>query len=137
MSQFFSPGANRPFTKNEFETFHNLNITEDDFIELHHIFKNALRNFGLGDNHIPTTFLPAQPLLINILNMTKKGCNLYCRFLTKKSKLDNPNVASEIKWHNELACQFSLDFWSKTYSMTAAIKNENFMNFSASILSQQ
>ena len=125
MSQFFSPGENRPFTKYEFETVHNLNITKNDFLELHYIFKNAIRNLGSEYMNIPIKFLPAQPLLMNILYMTKKVCNLFCRFLTKISNFNNPTVTTEIKWQRELGCRYSLNVWSKTYSITAAIKDEN------------
>ena len=35
----------------------------------------------------------------------------------------------ETKWHNELNCVFGVEFWNRTYSLTASIKYENKMKY--------
>ena len=35
----------------------------------------------------------------------------------------------ESKWHTELNCSFGSDFWNRTHSLAAGIKNENKMKF--------
>ena len=79
---------------------------------------------GLRNESIFVT-LPSQPLLISILNLTKTGCGAYNRLLDKKSNLNRPQTKSEGKWHIELQCTFSIEFWNKTYTLAANIKNDN------------
>ena len=92
---------------------------------LKYIIKIAFRNLGLNDDHGIVTNYPTQPLLIHVLNLTKKGCNLYGRLLKKKNNLGRTMTKSENKWHNELNCTFGINFWNMTYALTANIKNEN------------
>ena len=125
ISDFYEPGTSRLFTKDQFENAHNLQINNDDFLELNYIIKSALRKLGLQDNHDICTFLPSQPLLIDILSLTKKGCSTYSKLLRKKSILTRNHSKPENKWHRELGCTFGIEFWNKTYCLTARIKQEN------------
>ena len=125
ISDFYEPETSRLFTKDQFENAHNLQINNDDFIELNYIIKSALRKLGLQDNHDICTFLPSQPLLIDILSLTKKGCSTYSKLLRKKSILTRNHSKPENKWHRELGCTFGIEFWNKTYCLTARIKQEN------------
>lgn len=84
-----------------------------------------MRSVGLNCNSFIKTFLPYQPLLINIVNLTKKGCSVYCKFLKKRSNLNTTLAERENKWHRELNCTFGSSFWNKTYTLAADIKNEN------------
>ena len=89
ISDFYSPGTQNLYTREELENVYNLEISNESLLEIHYIIKLALRNLGFKDNQSIISFLPTQPLLINILNMTKKGCNVYCRLLKIEFK---PNL---------------------------------------------
>ena len=91
---------------------------------LKYIIKVAYRSLGLRDDHI-STFLPYQPLLLTILNLTKTGCNTYAKLLKKKHNLNQTQVKSETKWHRELGCTFGVDFWNQTYILNSSIRYEN------------
>ena len=102
-----------------------MEVTNEEFIEIKYIIKLAYRNLGLRDDHNISTILPFQPLLIHILNLTKSGCVAYSKLLRKKNNLNRNQTKSESKWHLELGCTFGVEFWNKTYSLTAGIKHEN------------
>ena len=71
------------------------------------------------------TFLSFQPLLINVVNLSKKGCSVYSKFLKKKINLNTPLTERENKWHAELKCTYGTNFWNRTYNLAASIKHEN------------
>ena len=125
ISDFYSPGTNQLYSKDQFESRYRLEISNEDFVELKYIIKVAFRKLGLGDDDNICNFLPYQPLLLNILNLTKSGCTAYRKLLKKKSNLSRSQTKSEGKWHLELGSIFGIDFWNKTYSLTANIRHEN------------
>ena len=59
------------FSKNELENRYNIQINNEDLVEIKYIIKLAFRSLGLKDDHGICTFLPSQPLLIHILNLSK------------------------------------------------------------------
>jgi hypothetical protein len=125
ISDFYRPGSSTLLTKNELEQKYDIVIVDANLIELHYIIKMSMKNIGLKDNCSIVTILPYQPLLINIANITKKGCNVYCKFLKKKINLNTTLEVRENKWHTELQCTFGTNFWNKTYALAAGIKYEN------------
>ena len=129
MSDFYNPGTNILLTKIQLEERFNIIMSEELYIELRYIFKNACRSLGLVDSFFPSTHLPAQPLLIKMANIVKKGCNAYYRFLRKSINMSINLVDRERRWHNELGCVFGIDYWNKIYALTAGIKNENKMKY--------
>ena len=108
-----------------------MDISEETLVKLKYIFKLAYRKLGVQvqDDNIEPTFYLFQPLLINIINQTKKGCNVYYRYLRKKVNLNSTMSERETKWHNELNCVFGIEFWNRIYGLTASIKNENKMKY--------
>ena len=129
ISDFFHPGTNIYLTREEMEQKYTINMSNETFIEFQYIFKVARRNLGLNDEIIIPIFLPFQPLLIKIANLVKKGCNVYYKLLRKKINLKTSMAERESKWHLELNCVYGVDFWNKTYDLTAAIKNDNKIKF--------
>ena len=127
ISDFYKPGTSCTLSKTEFENKYNVIITDETLLQFHYIFRMARGTLGLGRES--TTFYPTQPLLINIANLTKKGCNVYTRLISKKSNLQRNHSDREQKWHRELDCTFGTVFWDKCYSLTASIKNENRMKW--------
>ena len=129
ISDFYVPGTSQLYTKEQLENKHHIEIDNNDFIELKHIITTSFRKLGLANEPNIATFLPTQPLLISVLNLTKKGCGAYSRLLKKKSNLRRILSKSESKWHAELGCTFSVDFWNQTYNLTSNIKNDNRMRW--------
>ena len=125
ISDFYHHGSGTLLTKPELENKYQIILSEETLMELHYIIKTARRSLEIKDSSIIQTFSPFQPLLINIVNLTKKGCGIYCKFLKKKKNLNSPLIERERKWHNELQCTFGTEFWNKTYAFTASIKHEN------------
>ena len=125
MSDFYVSGSGTMLSKNELENKYQVMISEESFKELHYVIKTARQRLGIKDDSLIPTFLPFQPLLINIVNLTKKGCSTYCKLIKKKPNLKTSLADREQKWHNELQCTFGTDFWNKIYSFTASIKHEN------------
>ena len=125
MSDFYVCGSGTMLSKNELENKYQVMISEESFIELHYVIKTARQRLGIKDDSSIPTFLPFQPLLINIVNLTKKGCSTYCKLIKKKPNLKTSLADREQKWHNKLQCTFGTDFWNKIYSFTASIKHEN------------
>ena len=123
ISDFLIPGTQQLLKKAEFEKMHAIEITDENLTELHYIIKLSCKRLGIKDPIAP--FLPSQPLLIGLLNLTKKGCSAYYKILKKRSNLGRTLTASENKWHMELGCTFGPVFWNKSYSLNASIKNDN------------
>ena len=111
------------------EARYGINISNESLLELHYIFKISRRNLGLRDDQAFPNFLPSQPLLINILNMSQKGCSLFYRLLRKHLNLKTSLSTRENRWHTELQQTFGIEFWNNTYNLAASIKNENKMKY--------
>ena len=75
MSDFYHPGTNEYLTRVDFGEKFNIILTEETYTEFRYIFQLAQRNLGITENTLISTFLPLQPLLIDIVNQIKKGCN--------------------------------------------------------------
>ena len=123
MSDFYEPGTFQHHSRAEIEARYGINISNESLLELHYIFKISRRNLGLRDDQAFPTFLPSQPLLINILNMSQKGCSLFYRLLRKHLNLKTSLSTRENRWHTELQQTFGIEFWNNTYNLAASIKN--------------
>ena len=129
ISELCIPGTGNLYNKAELENNLELVVSDEDWTELKYIIKLANRSLGIQDDHQFTNFLPRQPLLIELLNLTKKGCNVYNRILSKKNNLERALSVTETKWNQELNCILSPDFWNKTYCLASSIKNDNRMKW--------
>ena len=125
ISDFFKEGSCDLLTKIELETKYQIELNEEDILEMHYIINTTFRNLGINMRNSSSPFPPTQPLLINLANISKKGCSSYSRFLKKKKNLNTPLTAREEKWHSELQTVFSINFWNKTYSLSSEIRFEN------------
>ena len=68
---------------------------------------------------------PLQPLLINIANITKSGCNRYYRMLVKNNALESTAQVRERKWNLELGRTYGVHVWNSIYVLCSKIRNEN------------
>ena len=125
ISDFYKNGSSNKLSRVELENTFRVMISDETLIEMHFIIDTSFRALGLNVKNFKSPHLPCQPLLINVLNMSKKGCSVYSKFLKKKKNLNSPVVERETKWHTELQTVFSINFWNKTYTLTSEIKFEN------------
>ena len=125
VSDFFQAGSDILLTKLELENKYQIEISEETLIEMNYIINCTFRGLGINQTNCISPFLPVQPLLINVSNVSKKGCGAFSKFLNKNKNLNTPLADREAKWHTELQTQFSINFWNKTYAHTAGIKFEN------------
>ena len=129
VSDFFNPATGHLRSKTELNDGLNTDIDEDTVVEIHHIIKCAFRMIGLKHDFKPTITLPCRPLLIQIANISQKGCNLYTKLLSKQNHLTANLENRENKWHIELNVTFGVDLWAKIYAKSAEIKYENKMKW--------
>ena len=125
IADFYINGTNIFASKHELERKYDIEISEENLRELHYIITTTRQRVGVKPNVGTEPYYPTQPLLINILNLTKTGCIVYYRLLRKKQNLRNDTTDRETRWHNELGTVYGVDFWAKTYFLAANIKFEN------------
>ena len=68
---------------------------------------------------------PRQSLIIQIAARNKRGCRGFYNTFRAKANHRNLTRKYEQKWHNELGCSLSIDFWNKCWKLHASIKNNN------------
>ena len=84
-----------------------------------------MRNVVLNLGGVSAPFFPYEPLLINILNMSSKGCSNYKKLLQKNQNLDIVMSEREEIWRKELGSTFNIQFWNRAYSYVFNIKMDN------------
>ena len=87
--------------------------------------KLALRSLGLSESAVFPIIYPYQPLLIYVANSTKKGCSRYYHLLRHQANSKTNLSVREERWHQELNCTLSSNFWTRVYTMTSEIKYDN------------
>ena len=124
VADLYIPGTAEVLTRDWME-MHNLIVAEEVILEIKYILKQTFNKLGLGELRISAPLLPYRPLLIEIANMSQKGCSHFCKLL--KGKLCTPNImrTREEKWHLELGYVLGRQFWIRTYNLTATIKYDN------------
>ena len=129
MADFFDPQTGTLLSRAEMERKFKIVFNDETHLEFQYILRIARISLGLNDNDQVPVFQPFQPLLINIANLSTKGCSNYYRILRKKSNLSTTLGERETKWHQELNSILGTEYWNKVYSLTASIKNENKIKF--------
>ena len=123
VADFYHQDSGELLTREEFEQKLDCRISYETMIEIHYILNTARAKLGITNNTKFSFSRPMQPLLIKIINLTKKGCNSYSKLLRKKKNLTTNLSERENRWHAELQRLYGIDFWNKTYSLAASIKN--------------
>ena len=116
-------------TKDDFCERYGTNISVEKFIDLRYIITLALQKLKFPQDKLIGAMSPYKPLLIDIAQLTTKGCSSYYKILTMKKSLNNCNSTRELKWHNELNVRLSINFWDKSRKLCASIINENPMKW--------
>ena len=86
LSDFYKAGSSDKLSKMEMENKFQILINEETLIEMHFIIDSTFRSLGTNARNFESPHLPCQPLLINVLNMSKKGCSVYSNLLKKREK---------------------------------------------------
>ena len=129
VADFYDQETGELLTKGEFEQKYECLLTNETMVELNYIINTARAGLGINNNVKIPFSRPIQPLLIKIINVAKKGCSAYSKLLRKKNNLTGKLSEREKRWHLELQKTYGVDFWNRTYSLAASIKNENKLKF--------
>ena len=88
-------------------------MDQDEFIDIRYIITLALQKMKFPREKLLPNISPVRPVLIEAVFSTKKGCGMYYKYLTKEQNLKNGIETRDMKWHEELGCLFSVQFWDK------------------------
>ena len=125
IGHLFKPGTNILMSKELLETTYNIAVDEASYVELRYIINTAFTKHNLKQQDVPTVLLPMQTLLVNIANITTKGCNQYYGLLRKAKAVKNVLQSRQDKWHEELGHIYSTQFWRTTYQALPFIRYDN------------
>ena len=125
VSDFYFPNTNIMKSRDELEDSLYCVIDNEYFKELLNVIKSTLKSLGLAESFAIATYYPYQPLLVNIVLSSRKGCRTFYQLMRTKNNLSSSLLLREEKWHSELNSTFSAIFWNKTYQLTAKIQHEN------------
>ena len=125
LADFFACGKTSMLNRDQFITNTGCALTQEQFTELKFIFSTTFRIIGFNVHRMQTIERPLQPLLINIANITKSGCNRYYRMLIKSNALESTAQIRERKWNLELGRSYGVHIWNSIYVLCSKIKNEN------------
>ena len=81
MSDFYNCGTNNLALKADLEAKYNVELTDDDIRELHYVVRTTRQRLNIPPDTITEPSYPSQPLLMSIINLTKKGCGAYYKLL--------------------------------------------------------
>ena len=110
---------------NDFCLRYSTNISNEKFTDIRYIVKLAFQTLGIDQNSMYPALYPLRPLLADIALLSKRGCSSYYKLICKKGWLQNKIYLRDEKWHAELGCMLSIDFWSKSRKLCADICFEN------------
>ena len=125
VADFFYPGTNTLMQYNDFIQRYNCNISEEKYVDARYTLKLAVQKLKLPETKLKVVQLPSRPTLISIALTTAKGCSNYYKYLVKKDTLKNKIYLRDEKWHNELNCRFSVNFWDRARALVAKIDFDN------------
>ena len=125
LSDLYLPNSTKLKTRNQLEDTQNVIMDMETYEEIVSSVRAGIMSLGIIEDQLSTVRLPLQPLLTKIATWTKKGCNFYYRLLRKKENLKTNLGKHEAKWHQELNCILSTEFWNSSYNLSSQIKYDN------------
>ena len=125
ISDFFIPETTQIMQWAAFCERVGSNISEEKYIDIRYILTIAVQKLKISQNRLYAASKPLIPLLIDIALSVKKGCRTYYSLLRKKNILSNKIIKREDKWHKELDCVMSVDFWNSTRKLGTKIYFDN------------
>ena len=83
------------------EQTYNIILDEATYAELRYIINSAFNKLDMKSHDIPSVLFPMQTLLVNIANLTLKGCKRYYDLLRIAKPYKNILQSRQNKWHEE------------------------------------
>ena len=103
----------------------DVTLSLEKYIDLRFTVGNTFQKLRLGNSKLLPAVYPQKPIIIDIATICKKGCNKYYKILTSKGQLYNGNSKREDRWHEELQCNLSSEFWNKARHQYSTIDCDN------------
>ena len=125
LSDFYYQGTNQIMQWEDFCERYASHISNEKFIDIRYVLSLSIQKLKIANNRVYCASYPQKPFLIDMAFSTTKGCSSYYKILTEKSKLKNKMHLRELKWHNELGSQFSINFWNNSRRLCANITFDN------------
>ena len=125
LGDFFYQNTNQVMSYVDFVQKYNIIMDQDKFIDIRYIISLALQKMKFPREKLLPNISPVRPVLIEAVFSTTKGCGMYYKYLTKEQNLKNGIETRDMKWHEELGCLFSVQFWDKARRLCTSIKYEN------------
>ena len=128
VGDLFNVGMERLLTYEEFKNTYGVETNFLTFESLKSSLKAALQKIGSPPLNYSDCLRPRQPALLKLFGNSKRGCGKIYQILMAKNKF-NATTATETIWHNCLATNFSIKFWSKIYKLPHEANLENRLKF--------
>ena len=125
ISDFFIPETTQIMQWADFCERRACNISEQKYIDIRYVINLAIQKLKIPQARLLPACYPQKPLLIDLALLTNKGCRPYYLLLQTKNILKNRIYKRENKWHEELGCLFSINFWNSTRKLCKEIFLDN------------
>ena len=114
LADFYYPSTNKFMSLEDFQTRYNIDFDVLKFIDIRYFINLALQKLKFPSHKLICANYPLKPTLIDIALSTNKGCSAYSKLLSLKQSFKSKISLRDEKWHAELQCRFSVDFWDKS-----------------------
>ena len=113
------------YTLVEINDRYGTRMTQAQLQSIHDAIVSGLAALNLNLGNCTWQPEPRQPTVVQIAARNIKGCRGF--YNTFRSRANHRNLVRkfEQKWHEELGCNLSIDFWDKCWKLHASIKNNN------------
>ena len=125
IADLMHPETNTLFTAEGFREFHNSNITTRSYNAIANSVERALAKLNIHWGLVEPHSAPRQSILIAVACRSEKGCSQYYKILMCRKIQSRDTSKQEAKWHAELGCTLSVNFWDSSQHFVANIKNNN------------
>jgi len=97
----------------------NLDI-EQEYIQIRFIINSSLRSMHININNLSLA-RPFRHPILNLISVSKKGCNKWTCLLKEKFFNTKNQIKSETKWEGKLGIPQGIYFWNSCYKFTKNI----------------
>jgi hypothetical protein len=101
----------------------NLDI-EQEYIQIRFIINSSLRSMHININNLSLA-RPFRHPILNLISVSKKGCNKWTCLLKEKFFNTKNQIKSETKWEGKLGIPQGIYFWNSCYKFTKNIFFDN------------
>ena len=98
-------------------------VDKDEFISFKYMINQSFRKNNVDINLIKLE-QPSRPAILNLFNLSEKGCSKWTKILKTKYVTENTRKMEE-KWNEKLGTLSGIDYWNNCYRMTKSIDFNN------------